>query len=228
MPHDRACAFDRLVSHGNLLPKVAPSLCSLQSNERALLTMLVARLRQIDADVFIGHNFAAFDLDVLLHRLQHHKASMKSACSASLWCWDGDHISVTLVLLWCCVAHCAHWLPAVCMHNVRCRCRTGAAWAGSSAAASRTSVAAAISLAAAPVPAHCQVCLCGSKRAVSMAVLAWHLLRPAQDSLSPADPPACCALGCRALSISSAAAANCSGGGPPAVRHLPGGARPGA
>ena len=36
--------------------------------------MLVARLRQIDADVFVGHNFAAFDLDVLLHRLQHHKA----------------------------------------------------------------------------------------------------------------------------------------------------------
>ena len=35
--------------------------------------MLVARLRQIDADVFVGHNFAAFDLDVLLHRLQHHK-----------------------------------------------------------------------------------------------------------------------------------------------------------
>lgn len=46
----------------------------MQPNERALLTMLVARLRQIDADVFVGHNFAAFDLDVLLHRLQHHKA----------------------------------------------------------------------------------------------------------------------------------------------------------
>jgi hypothetical protein len=45
----------------------------VQPNERALLTMLVARLRQIDADVFVGHNFAAFDLDVLLHRLQHHK-----------------------------------------------------------------------------------------------------------------------------------------------------------
>jgi DNA polymerase alpha subunit A len=35
--------------------------------------MLVARLRAVDADVFVGHNFAAFDLDVLLHRMQHHK-----------------------------------------------------------------------------------------------------------------------------------------------------------
>lgn len=48
----------------------------MQPNERALLTMLVARLRQIDADVFVGHNFAAFDLDVLLHRLQHHKVRL--------------------------------------------------------------------------------------------------------------------------------------------------------
>ena len=45
----------------------------MQPSERALLTMLVARLRQVDADVFVGHNLAAFDLDVLLHRLQHHK-----------------------------------------------------------------------------------------------------------------------------------------------------------
>lgn len=52
-------------------------LCFLQPNERALLTMMVARLRQIDADVFVGHNFAAFDLDVLLHRLQHHKVRLR-------------------------------------------------------------------------------------------------------------------------------------------------------
>ena len=52
----------------------------MQPNERALLTMLVARLRQIDADVFVGHNFAAFDLDVLLHRLQHHKVCGLPMC----------------------------------------------------------------------------------------------------------------------------------------------------
>ncbi|KAI3432425.1 hypothetical protein D9Q98_003979 [Chlorella vulgaris] len=49
------------------------AMLSMQANERALLMMLVARLRQLDADVFVGHNFAAFHLDVLLHRLQHHK-----------------------------------------------------------------------------------------------------------------------------------------------------------
>ena len=47
----------------------------MQANERALLTFLLARLRSVDVDVFVGHNFAAFDLDVLLHRLQHHKVS---------------------------------------------------------------------------------------------------------------------------------------------------------
>ena len=43
------------------------------AGERALLLNLLARLRELDADVYCGHNLAAFDLDVLLHRLQHHK-----------------------------------------------------------------------------------------------------------------------------------------------------------
>ena len=43
------------------------------ATERALLAALLARLRHIDPDVILGHNVAAFDLDVLLHRLQHHK-----------------------------------------------------------------------------------------------------------------------------------------------------------
>ena len=49
------------------------SMLSAQSTERALLTNLLARLRMLDADVYVGHNISAFDLDVLLHRLQHHK-----------------------------------------------------------------------------------------------------------------------------------------------------------
>ena len=57
----------------------------MQPNERALLTMLVARLRQIDADVFVGHNFAAFDLDVLLHRLQHHKVRRAGGGVCAVW-----------------------------------------------------------------------------------------------------------------------------------------------
>jgi len=50
------------------------NMLSAQSTERALLTDLLARLRTLDADVYVGHNISAFDLDVLLHRLQHHKA----------------------------------------------------------------------------------------------------------------------------------------------------------
>ncbi len=44
-----------------------------QGSERLLLMNLLARLRALDADVYVGHNISAFDLDVLLHRLQHHK-----------------------------------------------------------------------------------------------------------------------------------------------------------
>lgn len=50
------------------------AMLSAQSTERALLTNLLARLRALDADVYVGHNISAFDLDILLHRLQHHKA----------------------------------------------------------------------------------------------------------------------------------------------------------
>lgn len=50
------------------------SMLNAQGTERALLAALLARLRTLDADVYVGHNISAFDLDVLLHRLQHHKA----------------------------------------------------------------------------------------------------------------------------------------------------------
>ncbi len=49
------------------------TMLSAQASERSLLMNLLARLRALDADVLVGHNIAAFDLDVLLHRLQHHK-----------------------------------------------------------------------------------------------------------------------------------------------------------
>ncbi len=44
-----------------------------EANERALLSLLLSKLHQLDADVFIGHNIAAFHLDVLMHRLQQCK-----------------------------------------------------------------------------------------------------------------------------------------------------------
>jgi len=46
------------------------AVLAMQPNERALLTMLVMRLKDLDADVYVGHNFAAYDLDVMLHRMQ--------------------------------------------------------------------------------------------------------------------------------------------------------------
>lgn len=69
------------------------AMLGLQPNERALLMMLVARLHQIDADVFVGHNFAAFDLDVLLHRMQHHKVTRLQAehSLANGSSWTVDH-----------------------------------------------------------------------------------------------------------------------------------------
>ncbi len=51
------------------------NVLSAQASERALLINLLARLRTLDADVYVGHNISAFDLDVLLHRLQCHKVS---------------------------------------------------------------------------------------------------------------------------------------------------------
>ena len=57
-------------------------MVSAQASERALLCYLISRLHSLDADVLVGHNVAAFDLDILLHRLQHHKVPclLRSAC----------------------------------------------------------------------------------------------------------------------------------------------------
>lgn len=49
------------------------AVIAVQPNERALLTMLVMRLRDLDVDAFVGHNFAGYDLDVLLHRMKELK-----------------------------------------------------------------------------------------------------------------------------------------------------------
>lgn len=58
-------------------------MVSAQASERALLCYLISRLHSLDADVLVGHNVAAFDLDILLHRLQHHKVTclLRPACT---------------------------------------------------------------------------------------------------------------------------------------------------
>jgi len=48
---------------------------SSQADERGLLSILLARLSQIDADVICGHNVAGFDVDVLLNRLRENKVA---------------------------------------------------------------------------------------------------------------------------------------------------------
>ena len=52
------------------------NMLSVQASERALLCYLIGRLNSLDPDVLVGHNVSAFDLDILLHRLQHHKVGI--------------------------------------------------------------------------------------------------------------------------------------------------------
>ena len=69
--------WDQLVTHENKHNPAARRsgsvVLSSQTSERGLLSFLLARLQQLDADVIVGHNIAGFDLDVLLHRLQANK-----------------------------------------------------------------------------------------------------------------------------------------------------------
>lgn len=48
---------------------------SVEGTEKALLNKLMARIGAFDPDVIAGHAITAFDLDLLLHRLAHHKIS---------------------------------------------------------------------------------------------------------------------------------------------------------
>lgn len=71
--------FEQAVKNSNqseLGKRNGGSMVSGQASERALLCYLIARLHSLDADVLVGHNVAAFDLDILLHRLQHHKVTV--------------------------------------------------------------------------------------------------------------------------------------------------------
>ena len=62
------------------------TMLSQQGSERALLCFFMERLHALDVDALVGHNVAAFDLDVLLHRMQHHKVGAPVLCSH--WCVD--------------------------------------------------------------------------------------------------------------------------------------------
>lgn len=47
--------------------------------ERALLSLLLAKIGKIDADIVVGHDIASFDLDILLHRLTQNKVKSWSS-----------------------------------------------------------------------------------------------------------------------------------------------------
>lgn len=71
-----AAGFEQAVKDSNqseLGRRNGGSMVSVQASERALLCYLMNRLHILDPDVLVGHNVSAFDLDILLHRLQHHK-----------------------------------------------------------------------------------------------------------------------------------------------------------
>ena len=78
------------------------NMLSVQASERALLCYLIGRLNSLDPDVLVGHNVSAFDLDILLHRLQHHKVGHM------VW----QHGSFNALLLKHAVPSCAQTLMA--------------------------------------------------------------------------------------------------------------------
>ncbi len=68
--------FDAMAKKANdseLGKRNGGNIIALQPNERALLTGLVMKLKDLDVDAFVGHNFSGFDLDVLLHRMKELK-----------------------------------------------------------------------------------------------------------------------------------------------------------
>ena len=80
-------------------------MLSVQASERALLCYLIGRLNSLDPDVLVGHNVSAFDLDILLHRLQHHKvghvlvAAMTHSCH-NMVAQLGHRCCWTQTILW--------------------------------------------------------------------------------------------------------------------------------
>ncbi len=43
------------------------------SSERELLSLLLLKIQKLDPDMIIGHDVSTFDLEVLIHRMQHNK-----------------------------------------------------------------------------------------------------------------------------------------------------------
>ena len=59
--------FDQIAKKNNKVITTCPT-------ERALLEFLLAKIKQLDPDVLVGHNFLGYGLDVLLHRMEALKS----------------------------------------------------------------------------------------------------------------------------------------------------------
>lgn len=42
-------------------------------SERALLNLFLTKISKIDPDIIVGHDISSYDLEVLLHRINHNK-----------------------------------------------------------------------------------------------------------------------------------------------------------
>lgn len=60
--------------NNNELNSTSSNVIVLHQTERSLLNYILAKLTSFDADIYIGHNITAFDLMVILNRMQHNKA----------------------------------------------------------------------------------------------------------------------------------------------------------
>lgn len=81
-----ASGFEALVASENASPRGrlnGGTMIVTSPNERALLGLLLAKLATLDADVIVGHNIGAYELAVLMGRLQKHKVLVAApACTS--------------------------------------------------------------------------------------------------------------------------------------------------
>ncbi|CAI5962356.1 unnamed protein product [Closterium sp. NIES-64] len=77
--------FDSAIAAANQRAGRDGPVLSKKGSERELLSYLLARMGRLDADVIIGHGLAAFDLTVLLQRMQVGSQVFFQACRVGNW-----------------------------------------------------------------------------------------------------------------------------------------------
>ena len=70
-PADEAWPYDWAKVGQGLVSKITK--VEKAGSERELLSLLLLKIQKLDPDVIIGHDVSTFDLEVLIHRMQHNK-----------------------------------------------------------------------------------------------------------------------------------------------------------